>query len=88
MRRALFAPVFVLSICGVLLTGEIVPGVTCPAIRTDDGREVALSYLPSAFGPGSRVTVRGSGYGASATCQREVLIVREVRAASPQAGRH
>lgn len=62
----------------VTVTGEVVPGVECPAIRTDDGRQIALSHLPAPFQLGDRVTVRGSGYAGSATCQQEVLVVEGV----------
>ena len=62
----------------VTVTGEVVPGVECPAILTDDGRQIALSHLPASFRLGDRVTVRGSGYAGSASCQQEVLVVEEV----------
>lgn len=66
----------------IVLTGEVVPNVTCPAIRTAEGKTVALSHLPGAFAMGDRVTVTGSGYAPSATCQQEVLVVTKA-AASP-----
>ncbi|WP_281981271.1 DUF5818 domain-containing protein [Thalassorhabdomicrobium marinisediminis] len=56
-------------------TGEVVPGVTCPAIRTDAGETIALSHLPHEFGIGDRVTVTGSGFIGSMTCQQEVFNV-------------
>lgn len=56
-------------------TGEIVPGVTCPAMRTDAGKTIALSHLPGDFKIGDRVTVTGSGFGGSMTCQQEVFLV-------------
>ncbi|APX14373.1 hypothetical protein [Tateyamaria omphalii] len=59
----------------IVLTGEVVPNVTCPAIRTAEGKTVALSHLPGAFAIGDMVTVTGSGYAPSATCQQEVLVV-------------
>ncbi|WP_139196195.1 hypothetical protein [Salinihabitans flavidus] len=59
----------------ITLTGEVVQGVTCPAIRLDDGRTVALSRLPSEFPIGTRVRVTGSGYAGSASCMQEVLVV-------------
>lgn len=65
----------------VTLTGNLVPGVTCPAVRLEDGRTVALSHLLPGFDTGMRVTVTGSGYGASMTCQQEVLLVTGMRAA-------
>lgn len=65
----------------VTVTGEVVPNVECPAILTDDGRQVALSYLPSRFRLGDRVTVRGSGYAGWASCQQTVLVVEEVNRA-------
>ena len=63
----------------VTVTGEVVPGVECPAILTDDGRQIALSHLPASFKLGDRVTVSGSGYAGSLSCQQEVLVVEGVR---------
>ncbi|MGH1424296.1 MAG: hypothetical protein ACRBBU_06175 [Pseudooceanicola sp.] len=60
----------------IILTGVVVPGVTCPTIRLDDGRTVALSHLPGGFAIGTRVRVSGSGYGASMSCMQEVLLVQ------------
>lgn len=64
----------------VVLTGEVVQGVECPAIRTEDGRVVALSSLPGPFQLGDRVRVTGSGYAGSAACQQEVLLVERAEA--------
>jgi len=69
------------SLCALIVTGEIVAGVTCPALLTDDGTTVALSRLPASFEIGDRVTVTGSGYAGSSTCQQEVLIVTDVSTA-------
>jgi len=60
----------------IVLTGEVVPGVECRSIRLDDGRIVALSRLSNRFSVGDRVTVTGTGYAGSSTCQQEVLIVK------------
>lgn len=81
-RLAAACSISVLSVCFVILTGTLVPGVECPTLRTDDGKIIALSHIPgAAFATGDRVTVVGSGYGASMTCQREVLLVTKVEAA-------
>lgn len=65
----------------VVLTGEVVQGVECPAIRTDDGKVIALSTLPNTFQIGDRVRVTGSGFAGSASCQQEVLLVESAEAA-------
>lgn len=81
-RFAATSSVLVLSMCAVMLTGTLVPGVECPTLRTDDGKTIALSHVPgAAFAIGDRVTVTGSGYGASMSCQQEVLLVTKVEAA-------
>ncbi len=64
----------------VRLSGEVVPGVSCPALKLADGSTVALSHLPAPFKMGDRVTVTGSGYGGSMTCMQKVLLVTGVRA--------
>lgn len=61
----------------MVLTGEVVPGVECPALKLDDGRVVALSQLPGDFRQGDRVTVTGPGWGASMACQQEVFLVEK-----------
>jgi len=66
----------------IILTGEVIPGVECRSIRLDDGRVVALSRLPNTFAVGDRVTVAGTGYAGSSTCQQEVLIVKSAEPAS------
>ena len=71
----------VLSMCAVMLTGTLVPGVVCPVLRLDDGQLVSLSHVPSNFTYGNRVTVSGSGFGGSMSCQQEVLLVTKVEAA-------
>lgn len=72
----------VMSLCALVVTGEVVQGVTCPTILTDDGTIVALSRLPGGFEIGDRVTVTGSGYAGSPTCQQNVLIVTGAEPAS------
>ncbi len=66
----------------IIFTGEIIPGVECPALRTDEGRVIALSALPSTYAIGDRITVTGSGFAGSASCQQEVLVVTDVKPAS------
>lgn len=87
--RAVFQQAWRCRIGGVLaglvvLTGEVVPGVECPALRLDSGRVVALSHLDSRFDIGARVTVSGPGYAPSATCQQEVFVVQEAAPAPPR----
>ncbi|MBN9889836.1 DUF5818 domain-containing protein [Salipiger abyssi] len=82
-RRSAVAssPLAALSMCAVILTGQLVPGVECPALQTDEGETIALSHIPGTFAFGDRVTVTGSGYGGSMSCQQEVLLVTTVEAA-------
>lgn len=72
---------FAMALCAIVLTGEVVPGVECPAIRTDDGKVVALSHIPIPYETGDRVTVRGPRYVASGPCQQEVLLVESAEKA-------
>ena len=59
----------------ITLTGEIVPGVECPTLQTDTGEKVALSHIVGPFRIGDRVTVTGTGYGGSMSCQQTVFLV-------------
>jgi len=70
-----------MTAAALTLTGEVVPGTECPAIRLEDGRIIALSRLPARFVIGDRVTVSGPGYAGSATCQQEVFVVETAEAA-------
>jgi hypothetical protein len=72
----------IVGVCCLVFTGEVVQGVTCPAILTDDGMTIALDHLPSQFELGDRVTVTGSGYTPLASCQQQVLMVTQAEAAS------
>lgn len=67
-----------IGLCAIVLTGEVTPGVTCPAILTDEGETVALSHIPSSYDIGDRITVTGSEYAGSASCQTLVLVVTDV----------
>ncbi|MGB3245305.1 MAG: hypothetical protein WBB25_12275 [Sulfitobacter sp.] len=67
---------------GLTFEGQLVPGVTCPAIQLADGRTIALSHLLPGFDTGMRVTVSGSGMVGSMSCMQEVLQVTAMRPAS------
>lgn len=59
--------------------------VACPTLRTDDGRVVALSFLPAEVAVGARVTVRGR-YGVTTRCRGRVLVVVDEEASGDAAG--
>lgn len=65
----------IMSSSALTLTGTVVPGVECPAIEQDNGQVVALSFLPAPYKIGDRITVSGSGFGGSMSCQQEVFLV-------------
>ena len=52
--------------------------VECPKIRTDDGRVIAISYLPSSIAIGDRVEVTGV-MANKPTCLGPVLRADETR---------
>lgn len=66
----------------ITLTGEIVPGVECRALRLDDGSTIALSRVVPPYSIGDRVVVVGSGYAGSASCQQRVLVVESMHPAA------
>ena len=68
-----------MTLSAIVLTGEVVPGVECPAIRTDEGEVIALSHIPIPHELGDRITVEGPRYVASGACQQEVLLVASAK---------
>lgn len=71
-----------MTLCTLVFTGQVVPGVTCPTILTDDSVTIALDHLPSQFEQGDRVTVTGSEFQPAGICQGQVLMVTDAQAAS------
>jgi hypothetical protein len=61
-----------LTIVGVRLTSR--DAVSCPEIRTDDGKSIAVSGLSADVAIGDRIEVSGT-MGAVTTCTGPVLIV-------------
>ena len=62
----------------VTVSGEIVKGVECPVLRSDDGRAYSLTGDLAGYRPGDRVSVVGRLAGVSVCMQGPTIEVRRI----------